>query len=182
MGKPVHVSAVRPLCYASPHADLHWGSLQPGGPPGTLMPQRYGMEAGCPNACACSGSTMRHPRLLMNSDSPAGGSNGQIRSATNHEPGSDEPIVAPLIFETSWEVCSQAGGIYTVLRSKAPAEVQRRGDGYVLIGPYHEAARKSSSSPRPLRASSAKSSRTSGTVESRSTPAAGWSPAGPRSS
>ncbi len=46
----------------------------------------------------------------------------------------------PLMFEVSWEVCSQAGGIYSVLRSRAPAAVRCWGDGYWLIGPYHEAS------------------------------------------
>ncbi len=45
----------------------------------------------------------------------------------------------PLLFEISWEVCSQAGGIYTVLRSKAWSTVRRWGDCYCLIGPYREA-------------------------------------------
>lgn len=45
-----------------------------------------------------------------------------------------------LLFEISWEVCSQSGGIYTVLRSKAPSATQRWGQNYHLIGPYHEAS------------------------------------------
>jgi len=40
----------------------------------------------------------------------------------------------PLI-ECSWEVCNQIGGIYTVLRSKVPAMVERFGDNYTLLGP-----------------------------------------------
>ncbi len=42
-----------------------------------------------------------------------------------------------LLFEVAWEVCSQLGGIYTVLRSKAQAMVQTWGDRYVLVGPRH---------------------------------------------
>ncbi len=42
-----------------------------------------------------------------------------------------------LLFEIGWEVCWQLGGIYTVLRSKAPAMIQRWGDRYCLIGPYN---------------------------------------------
>ncbi len=41
---------------------------------------------------------------------------------------------APII-ECSWEVCNQIGGIYTVLRSKVPAMVERFGDQYTLLGP-----------------------------------------------
>ncbi|MBN2447059.1 MAG: hypothetical protein JXO22_10050, partial [Phycisphaerae bacterium] len=43
-----------------------------------------------------------------------------------------------LLFEIAWEVCAQVGGIYTVLRSKAPATAQRWRDAYCLIGPYRE--------------------------------------------
>jgi glycogen(starch) synthase len=42
----------------------------------------------------------------------------------------------PLLFEIAWEVCRQIGGIYTVLRSKAPSTVAEWGDRYFLIGPY----------------------------------------------
>ncbi len=40
-----------------------------------------------------------------------------------------------LIFETSWEVCNQIGGIYTVVSTKAKSMVQEFGDQYILIGP-----------------------------------------------
>ena len=38
-----------------------------------------------------------------------------------------------------WEVCWQLGGIYTVLRTKAVAMLERWGDRYCLIGPYNPA-------------------------------------------
>lgn len=41
-----------------------------------------------------------------------------------------------VLFEVSWEVCRQVGGIYTVLRSKAAAMTELWGDRYCLIGPY----------------------------------------------
>ncbi len=44
-----------------------------------------------------------------------------------------------LLFEIAWEVCRQIGGIYTVLRSKAPSTVEDWGDRYFLIGPYDPA-------------------------------------------
>jgi glycogen(starch) synthase len=47
---------------------------------------------------------------------------------------------APLLFEIAWEVCRQVGGIYTVLRSKAPVTVDLYGDRYCLIGPYAPAS------------------------------------------
>lgn len=40
-----------------------------------------------------------------------------------------------LLVECAWEVCNQLGGIYTVIRSKAQAMVDRWGDNYCLIGP-----------------------------------------------
>ena len=42
-----------------------------------------------------------------------------------------------LLFEIAWEVCWQLGGIYTVLRTKAAAMIERWGDRYCLIGPYN---------------------------------------------
>ena len=41
-----------------------------------------------------------------------------------------------LLVETSWEVCNQLGGIYTVIRSKAPSMVEAWGNRYCLLGPY----------------------------------------------
>ena len=43
----------------------------------------------------------------------------------------------PLLFEIAWEVCWQLGGIYTVLKTKAAAMLERWGDRYCLIGPYN---------------------------------------------
>ncbi len=41
-----------------------------------------------------------------------------------------------LLVEVAWEVCNQLGGIYTVIRSKAPAIMENWGGRYCLIGPY----------------------------------------------
>ena len=43
----------------------------------------------------------------------------------------------PLLFEVAWEVCWQLGGIYTVMRSKAPSMVAAWGERYCLVGPYN---------------------------------------------
>lgn len=40
-----------------------------------------------------------------------------------------------LLVECAWEVCNQVGGIYTVIRSKASAMMDRWGENYCLIGP-----------------------------------------------
>ena len=45
-----------------------------------------------------------------------------------------------LLFEIAWEVCAQVGGIYTVLRTKAPFMQRRWGDSYTLVGPYRQAS------------------------------------------
>lgn len=41
-----------------------------------------------------------------------------------------------LLLECAWEVCNQIGGIYTVIRSKVPAMIEKYGDDYCLLGPY----------------------------------------------
>ena len=45
----------------------------------------------------------------------------------------------PLI-EVGWEVCNRVGGIYTVLRTKAPQMVAQRGDKYALLGPLNRSS------------------------------------------
>jgi len=41
-----------------------------------------------------------------------------------------------LLIEVAWEVCNQVGGIYTVIRSKAPAMMENHGTDYCMVGPY----------------------------------------------
>jgi len=53
------------------------------------------------------------------------------------EPPAPPAAQPPLLFECAWEVCWQLGGIYTVLRTKAAAMIERWGDRYCLIGPYN---------------------------------------------
>lgn len=43
-----------------------------------------------------------------------------------------------VLFEVAWEVCNQLGGIYTVIKSKAPAMAKLWDDDYFLIGPYFQ--------------------------------------------
>jgi glycogen(starch) synthase len=51
-----------------------------------------------------------------------------------------EPFVkikkSQILFEAAWEVCNQVGGIYTVIRSKVPAMVEKWDENYFLLGPY----------------------------------------------
>lgn len=57
--------------------------------------------------------------------------------ATPVAPAGGDIPAQPLLFEVAWEVCWQLGGIYTVLRSKAPAMSRLYDDRYHLIGPYN---------------------------------------------
>jgi glycogen(starch) synthase len=41
-----------------------------------------------------------------------------------------------ILVEAAWEVCNQVGGIYTVIRSKAPAIMENWSGRYCMIGPY----------------------------------------------
>jgi len=41
-----------------------------------------------------------------------------------------------LLLEVAWEVCNQVGGIYTVIRSKAPTMMENWSGHYCMIGPY----------------------------------------------
>lgn len=45
-----------------------------------------------------------------------------------------------VLFELSTEVCHQVGGIYQVIKSKAPVMTERWGDRYALIGCYDQAS------------------------------------------
>ncbi len=56
----------------------------------------------------------------------------------------------PLLMEISWEACNQVGGIYQVIRSKAPAMVERWGSRYCLIGPYNNTTAQVEFEPTPL--------------------------------
>jgi glycogen synthase len=41
-----------------------------------------------------------------------------------------------LLVEIAWEVCNQVGGIYTVIRSKAPAMMENWGGRFCMVGPF----------------------------------------------
>ena len=45
------------------------------------------------------------------------------------------------LFEISWEVCNQNGGIYTVIRSKMPSVTEYFGQNYYAIGPFTSKSR-----------------------------------------
>ncbi|KAL7753429.1 glycogen synthase isoform 1 [Sorochytrium milnesiophthora] len=49
---------------------------------------------------------------------------------------SSRSVRRPWLFEVAWEVANKVGGIYTVLKTKAPVTVSEYHDHYVLIGPF----------------------------------------------
>ena len=98
---------------APPSAPVARPAVSPVSPPPVVRP-----TAPLPNPAAMTGQAPAKPRSI---DEP---------------PQSQQP---PLLFESAWEVCWQLGGIYTVLRSKAAAMIERWGDRYCLIGPYNPA-------------------------------------------
>lgn len=51
---------------------------------------------------------------------------------------SSEAVREAFVFEIAWEVCNKVGGIYQVIRSKAPLMSDRHRERYCLIGPYVE--------------------------------------------
>jgi len=61
-----------------------------------------------------------------------------FEAASNFAPLPSEPSSGAFLIEISWEVCNQIGGIYQVVRSKAPLMVHRWRDQYCLLGPYFE--------------------------------------------
>jgi len=54
--------------------------------------------------------------------------------------GTEPPrsLKTTFLFEIAWEVCNQVGGIYQVIRSKAPLMADRWRGHYCLVGPYVE--------------------------------------------
>ncbi|KAI9223836.1 glycogen synthase [Blastocladiella britannica] len=47
-------------------------------------------------------------------------------------------VTRPWLFEAAWEVANKVGGIYTVIRTKAPVTVAEYGNRYVLMGPLNQ--------------------------------------------
>lgn len=80
------------------------------------------------------------------SGSDSSSSSGGASDASSENPAALTPRITgelgrgrraePMLMEIAWEVCNQVGGIYTVLRSKAPSMVSRWGNRYCLVGPY----------------------------------------------
>ncbi len=64
------------------------------------------------------------------------GLHGGDEDALELSAGANRPGGGAVLFEFAWEVCNQVGGIYQVIRSKAPSMIERWGDRYCLVGPY----------------------------------------------
>ena len=60
----------------------------------------------------------------------------QAASSTPPEVEAERAPTRAALLEVSWEVCNQLGGIYQVIRSKAPTMVKRWRERYLLVGPY----------------------------------------------
>ena len=58
---------------------------------------------------------------------------------TNHDTSAEVKATNtfPFLFEISWEVCNQVGGIYTVIKTKTPKMLERWDNNYFLIGPLN---------------------------------------------
>jgi glycogen(starch) synthase len=50
--------------------------------------------------------------------------------------GRSGPRQAALLVEVAWEVCNQVGGIYTVIRTKAPEMMNNWRGQFCMVGPY----------------------------------------------
>ncbi|VAX40006.1 Glycogen [hydrothermal vent metagenome] len=61
-----------------------------------------------------------------------------LPAEVSHAPEVDVDRAPPgvLLAEVGWEVCNPVGGIYQVLRSKAPSMVHRWQNRYLMVGPY----------------------------------------------
>ncbi|XP_064599653.1 glycogen [starch] synthase-like isoform X2 [Liolophura sinensis] len=73
--------------------------------------------------------------------------NSFFRSLKNVEPDLDDCLMDRgataaaenlWAFEVAWEVANKVGGIYQVIKSKAPITVEELGEQYCLLGPYNE--------------------------------------------
>lgn len=68
-----------------------------------------------------------------------------------------DPDRAPsgaLLVEVAWEVCNQLGGIYQVIKSKAPRMVNRWKNRYFMLGPYNHAKAALEFEERPVKPNS----------------------------
>ncbi|MDH5610609.1 MAG: glycosyltransferase, partial [Cyclobacteriaceae bacterium] len=59
-----------------------------------------------------------------------------MQAQTNLKRINRKSVNDSLLLEIAWEVLNQVGGIYTVIRSKAPTATQKWNANYCLIGPY----------------------------------------------
>lgn len=79
------------------------------------------------------------PECVHHATASAEGSGGGGASASvpPRMPDVERAPAGALLIEASWEVCNQLGGIYQVIRSKAPTMVRRWRHRYFLVGPYN---------------------------------------------
>jgi glycogen(starch) synthase len=75
----------------------------------------------------------------MPHDTPSRRPPQPFESESAPTPSPSAAVRDAFLFEIAWEVCNQVGGIYQVIRSKAPLMTERHGENYCLIGPYVDA-------------------------------------------
>lgn len=61
----------------------------------------------------------------------------------------EKSLYGPLLLEIAWEVCNKVGGIYTVIKSKAPYISERWRDQYCTLGPQTSAELPVEFQPNP---------------------------------
>ena len=62
-------------------------------------------------------------------------------TSQNGAPQVGSSLENSFLIEVAYEVANQVGGIYTVMRSKAPSMIEKWGDRYCMLGPFfHEKA------------------------------------------
>ncbi len=89
---------------------------------------------------------------MANWSGDQGGGGGSNAGRSPHI--ASDPEHAPngtLLVEVAWEVCNQLGGIYQVIKSKAPRMVGRWKNRYYMLGPYNAAKAALEFEERPLK-------------------------------
>ena len=85
-------------------------------------------------------------------DNSASGPTSGRRSLSRN--AADRAPTNTVLVEVAWEVCNQLGGIYQVIKSKAPRMTARWGTHYYMLGPYNPAKAQLEFEARPVKAGS----------------------------
>ncbi|EGC39239.1 hypothetical protein DICPUDRAFT_148003 [Dictyostelium purpureum] len=97
------------------------------------------MIFGTPNSTFLESKLHSSQGMTFSSMASGSGSGGLLHSSSGSSI-TEEVSLPPsntVLFDISWEVAKKVGGIYTVLKSKAPVTVEEYKSRYALIGPYN---------------------------------------------